>query len=155
MWRTNVIHHKDYYSKNGSHTCIEDVFRHKFPWCWANCICRTKRYSAHQTPPTQNGQLILVKRKDKTILSVIQPEKETSHLWGEGGAEGICGKINRLVRKRTGQAFFIPLFGLRPWESQRSSFLDLSFPICKLKELNFKIPFSTENVISMAARWRR
>lgn len=27
MWRTNVIHHKDYYLKNGSNTCIGDVFK--------------------------------------------------------------------------------------------------------------------------------
>lgn len=108
MWRTNVIHPKDYYRKNGSNTCIEDVFKD------INFLDAEPTASAGQkgTVHTKHHRLRMVSLswlngKDKTILSVIQPEKETSHLWGGDGvgAEGICGNINRLVRKRTGQAF--------------------------------------------------
>lgn len=127
----------NYCSKNGfQHMSRKRIQRYKFPWNWANYICRTKSYGVYQKELTQNGWNILVKLKGKKD-SIRHPNRKklVTYKGRGGGAGDVCRKANRLAMKKQA-SFFVPLFGLWLWQSQGSSFLNLTFPICKLKGVN-------------------
>lgn len=118
MWRTKVIHHKNnYYSKGGFQYMNRRIQRYKFPWYWANDICRTKRYSAHQKELTQNSLSWLNSRIKKSSKSHANRKKKKQSLMRRAGC--ICGKTNRLIRKKQAKLFYtsIRLMTLGKWRT--------------------------------------
>ena len=98
MWKTKTIQHNDNYCFKNAFQQVnrKSIQRYKFPWKWANCTYRTKRYRVYQKEWTQNDWIKkrFYKASKTKKLSHLQARRR--QLW----------KKQKTSYKKTGQAFF-------------------------------------------------